>query len=316
MKNSIPPLVVIIFSKDRACQLDLLLRTIKKQLRIELGDVYIIYYTTSDEYEKGYEKLMGRDILPVTLYQQESFKSDFIRCLKECDKQTPLVMLLVDDIVFFRPLDETAPIKAMLNDERVISVSTRQAREYTPDRLPEFEREDSRKNPHVNLRDCLLWNWQSADPGTWGYPMSVDGNVFRIKDLLTLVEDISFRTPNSLEGRLATDAKRAAGRWNPPCFASRVAGLFRSVSPLYKKRTHCVAYLEAKIYNNPLNLVSAESATWHGNTAVEKLNEAYLGGWIINDAPFYETVPQAPHHLVDEIELTSNSDSPLGHEQR
>ncbi len=297
MKDNIPPIALVIFSKDRACQLDLLLRTIKKHFRIAPGDVDIIYHTSSQEYEKGYEKLKEREILSATWQRQESFRNDVVRSVKECEKRTPLAMLLVDDIVFFRPLDETAPIKAMLEDERVLSINTRMAREYTPDRLPVFER-----GSEIS-RDCLLWNWQNADPGTWGYPMSVDGNIFRIADLLILLEDISFKTPNSLEGKLATSAERAAGRWKPSRLVSKVASVFRPVSPLYKTRTHSVAYPEAKLFNNPLNLVSGESDTWHGDTAVEKLNMAYLSGRIIDDAPFYETVPKAPHHLVEKIEF-------------
>ena len=44
-------------------------------------------------------------------------------------------------------------------------------------------------------------------------------------------------------------------------------------------------------------------ATWHGDTAVEKLNKAYLASRIIEDAPFYETIPKMPHHLVEKMNL-------------
>lgn len=292
-KDLIPPIALIIFSKDRACQLDLLIRTIRKQLHLPLGNINIIYYATSHKYERGYERLKGKKILPATWRRQKKFKTDLIHCLRECEKQTPLVMLLVDDIVFFKSVHEIAPIRALLDDERIISVSTRQAREYTPYRLPEFEAS----------RDYLLWSWQNADPGTWGYPMSVDGNIFRSHDLVSFIEEVYFKAPNSLEAKLANNAARAAGRWKPQRFASRVVSLFRSVDPLYKKRTCSVAYLEAKIFNNPLNRVQTEGSTWHGDIDAEKLNEAYLTGRIINDCPFYETAPQAPHHLVEEIEF-------------
>jgi len=47
------------------------------------------------------------------------------------------------------------------------------------------------------------WDWTRVPGHTnFGYPMSVDGNVFRIKQLLPLVQELEFTQPNEFEGRL------------------------------------------------------------------------------------------------------------------
>jgi len=291
MLRNAPGLAAIIFTKDRACQLDLLMRSLRRQFLLPLAPVTVIYRSTKRSFEQGYQRLRKKGLLDASWRPEKDFSRDFVEALEDSGEHSSVTMLLVDDLVFTGRIASPQPILALSQDERVLSASTRQDRTYTPSRLPSFEQEG----------DSLLWNWQTADPGTWGYPMSVDGNVFRTTDILELVSKLDFSTPNSLEGKMAMDAARAAGRWQAPNLAARLSALLRPVNHLYRQRTHAVAYPEAKVFNCPLNLVSTESGTWHGALSAEGLNDAYLAGQMIDDVPFYDVRPDAPHHLVESL---------------
>ena len=49
---------ILIYSKDRACQLDLCLRTLEEKLKVAYK-VQVQYTCSSGVYERGYEKLRG-----------------------------------------------------------------------------------------------------------------------------------------------------------------------------------------------------------------------------------------------------------------
>jgi len=51
---------VLIWAKDRACQLDLLLRSIKDHF-LGYNKIYIRYDYTSPEFKKGFQKVIDKD---------------------------------------------------------------------------------------------------------------------------------------------------------------------------------------------------------------------------------------------------------------
>ena len=67
---------VIIPSKDRPAQLDLLLRSIKRfSLDWSDNSIFILYRTTTDEFAAGYKKLMEEH--PQFVYcEEDSFRKD------------------------------------------------------------------------------------------------------------------------------------------------------------------------------------------------------------------------------------------------
>ena len=95
---------IIVFSKNRACQLELLLRSLKIFLKNwQSYSVYIIYSYSNSEYEQGYEIVKKQ--FPLFNYLPESkeqlggklFKNIVLECLRN---NQPYTMFLVDDLVF------------------------------------------------------------------------------------------------------------------------------------------------------------------------------------------------------------------------
>jgi hypothetical protein len=185
----------LVFSKDRACQLDLLLtslRTFVPGLREELS-VAVLYRASSAEFARGYDRL--RTLHPWPEYHEErSFRADVLQLLAT---PAPHLMFLVDDLVFIRPWDPASV--AIL------------------DRQPDTLCLSLRLHPGINYSyppNCpappppLLagrWRWR-GQPGCWGYPMSLDAHVYRRRDLDPIFKRISFTQPNALESALKAAA--------------------------------------------------------------------------------------------------------------
>ena len=56
-----------------------------------------------------------------------------------------------------------------------------------------------------------MWRWREAD-GDFGYPLSLNGTIYRSADLLPLL-DFPFANPTQLEAGLAARADRFAPEW-------------------------------------------------------------------------------------------------------
>jgi FkbM family methyltransferase len=179
-KNSIKKtseITSIIFSKNRACQLELLLRG----LTIPVS----VLYAYDPEFKAGYDKLMG--MYPeVNFVHETNFKDQLVALVAGGNEYT---MFFVDDILALEPFIEDCPEFAELKrDPEILCLSLRLA-PYHKD-TPVFKRKN-------------VWEWKNSGVRTqFGYPMSVDGHIYRKEDLLATITNNFFDTPNSLEGLL------------------------------------------------------------------------------------------------------------------
>jgi hypothetical protein len=259
------PLPTIIFSKNRAAQLDILLRGMREHCSGVVPDVHILYRTTSPAFECGYAKLREKRILPeIQWHRERMFKADLISILEGFPEKGP-VMLLVDDVVFHRPCALDQLLQAFT--KRHLFISLRCSRTYGT-HVPRF----------IALTPFLEWRWTFRKPRrtVWNYPFSVDGNIFHAGIVKALAKKLDFKAPNSLEGALHA-AKRSLMLW----------GKSRALGPL-----------QPVLYNNPLNKVQAEGETFHGDQVPEMLNEKYCAGFVIDTVPLYAHVPKSTHDLA------------------
>lgn len=166
----------IIFSKNRACQLDLLLRTLTLKATI--------LYTHDKEFEKGYEILIKKYPEHDWVFETD-FKTQTIQILTQ--HRSNYVMFLVDDDVMLRDWDANTSENFeifMLNDD-ILCMSLRMCPEYN--NAPAF---------------CdNAWEWQNCKKD-WGYPMSVTSTIFRKSDILPQIHKYDFDMPNTLENML------------------------------------------------------------------------------------------------------------------
>lgn len=269
---------IVIFSKDRALQLDSLLRSIKDNFKLPISDFFVLYRSSSREFRKGYEKLIQKEIIPeIRWIEETTFRSNLISICQGLNRDSK-VMFLVDDDIFFRPFNDRELLDKF--SKRHLFISLRTDRSYEIDVVPEF----------ISCNSYLEWNWRSTSKDlkrvTWHYPFSVDGNIFHTEDIQRIIISTEFKAPNSLESGMQK-YKRS---------------LLKSIWLLLRKKA--LSPLNAVLFNNPLNSVQLEGETWNAGLDVEKMNKEYLSGRRINNEVLYGTKPESVHFVVDlELEI-------------
>lgn len=241
---------VMYFSKDRACQLDLTLTSMKKHFKEWKDQEHVILYTYSnDEYRKGYERVM--QLHPEFKWVKETnFRSDTIRLFNE--SQRPYVAFLVDDDVFLDDLTlESQEFKTFTQNTAIACLSPRMAPYVTFCYTANIPAPPPAFGPGLKI-----WNWQ--DPklcGDWNYPMSIASfHVFRREDLARPINIGNFRAPNSFEGTCLAP--------NPP-----------------NHRPLMICYENAKCFCVTNNRVQTENGNRHENSApLDQLNAAFVAG--------------------------------------
>lgn len=186
----------IVFSKQRAAQLDLLLRSITENAPGLFDEVFVIW-KGDGEYAAAYHICFEEhgwmiDVGEVDLREQTL---RFVRAAGEH------VAFLMDDCVFYRPVEGEQRPEAVLEDEDVLCFSPRLGLNTTE--CYPLRRRQEFPAGRAAEGGVLYWGWKTAD-GDFGYPFSLDGHVFRRDDLLPLLRDVyDWSTPNSVEAALA-----------------------------------------------------------------------------------------------------------------
>ena len=237
---------IIIFSKDRACQLDLLLSSMQRFFR-EWSEqqVSVLYAASDDAFAAGYERL--RALHPHAHYLREtSFQDDLIRLF--LDFKRPFTSFLVDDDIFIDHLTlDSVEFHRFASDRRVLALSGRMC-----PRLDYFYMKDVTVRP-PRFGPDRTWRWKGL-AGDWGYPMSVSGlHIFRTDDLYTPVVETPYTNPNTFEGRALLK--------HPP------------------RRPLMICYAEAKVFCVAVNKVQTVNQNRHADSyPVERLNTLFLDG--------------------------------------
>lgn len=236
---------IIVFSKDRACQLEALLRSMEKCLAIP-HTTTVQYTATNDEFELGYQRLRA-GYPDVTWVRESNFRADLLALLGSIDPDDHL-MFLVDDIVFVRRYEGAETLAALRNEPDVLCVSLRLGEDIRwchPRQAPTTPPDLS------NLR----WKWREASSGYWNYPMSVDGNIYRAGDLLEHIPTIRFESPGTLEAAMQT------------------------ITP---DRPLMICNRSPVLVNLALNRVQTAYNNPHGDMPAEDLNREFLDGQVID----------------------------------
>lgn len=191
------PLSAIVLSKDRPAQLDLLLRSVTCNALNLVDSVSILWSSSNGGYAAGYG-ICEADHPDCDFYSQGHFHSNVMQLLDEADDY---VMFLTDDSYFYREVPDADPCAILNYETAAICFSLRLGQNTDtcyPLRgriqiTPVFE----------DGGDYYIWEWRTGD-GDFGYPGSLDGHIFRKKDLLSLIDGAeNWWNPNTLEDVLS-----------------------------------------------------------------------------------------------------------------
>lgn len=243
-------IAAIVFSRDRAAQLDLLLASLELNAPGLLDPVHVLWQATGEPYERAYGLCAAAH--PGTSFVCETAFASQVATLAE---GTGAITFFTDDSILFKPVTTRPrlPESWLETNEELLCFSLRLgencdscyplAREQ---RLPPFALLDS---------ETLAWAWRDAD-GDFGYPGSLDGHVFRRETVLELVAAGGYSNPNTLEG----------------LFAARLAG---------NERGSIGSYRQSHLVGVPVNRVNQTHPNRFGERwpyGPSVLNDRYLAG--------------------------------------
>jgi hypothetical protein len=258
---------IVIFSKDRACQLDLFARSFSKHFRGDMDDnINVIYTYSDDKYKEGYDLFLGKNY-GISMISEDggSFKHLTESAI---DPELPYTLFFVDDNILKENFDVgCSEMKIFEDNPDILCLSLRLYSGinycYT---IP-------CESPAPNLGTANTWEWE-GQPGDWGYPMSLDGHIFRTQEILDIMKGLDYKSPNTLEGHLA----------NQPI-----------------KRPKMICLDNSVVVNNPCNKVQVDNGNHCGNVEAEFLNTMYLVNRQISLCNIEGIVNNAPHQEIDVI---------------
>lgn len=243
------PINIIVFSKDRAMQLDLFLRSFENVTDCWEYNIIVLYTCSDNSFASGYKKLMAKGYSNVFFLKETNFKANLIHCMEN----HPHTVFFMDDNIFIRPFDFYDEQMDVFNGDHKIACRSLR---LNPNLIYCYPAQTKMRSPVFYENNVFEW---AGAMGDYGYPMSLDGHIFRTKDIEPYIKDLDYSNPNTLEGRMA-------------------------MFPLRQPKMMC--YDKSIIINNPINKVQTVNNNIHGNITASFLNEKWLDGYSISLEPF------------------------------
>lgn len=176
-------LATVIFSKDSPAQLDLLLRSIE---RFVPGLHPAVIYKGNGDYRAVIDGHSDAHFIP-----QGDFAADTVNAASSATH----IQFMVDDDVFVAAFDPAEIEGVFESRPHVASISLR----LDPTIWQNYCENLITEPPAMNAE--YAWWWPGLR-GDWGYPSSIDGNIFRAADILPVLHRREFHNPNELEPAL------------------------------------------------------------------------------------------------------------------
>lgn len=249
----------IVFSKDRACQLQLFLRSFYKHYKDSVEDMTILYTYSDLFYGAGYTKLK-KEFPAINFVLQQDFKKDLLTIVRP---KKEFIQFFVDDDVIIKEFNlESKEFINFRDDQSIICLNPRLGSNinfcYT---------ENKTVYPPSNL---LKFKWKEY-LGDFSYPMSLDGCIFRTRDILNLIVDLNYKSPNTLEGQLASH-------------------------PIPKE--YMSSFEQSILVNIPANRVQVDNNNKFSGIDQKTLNNYYLNNQTIKLEPIEKVVPVSCHQEI------------------
>lgn len=250
-------IIHIVFSYDRALQLDNYIRTFKHHCTFDLNiDFYVIYKFSSKLHFNSYKKLKKK-FYNINFINEKNFKKD-INAILNNYSSNQILSFGVDDIEFIRSFslkeihqsmneyissNKTNPIFSLRHGKNLNkSIQCQLEKMELPEEL-------NFKGKFIN------WKFKSSN-GEWGYPLAVDCHFYPLKSLKNYIKFACFCSPNSLEAALQKLNQE---------FSESVG----------------ISYLNSICFNNPNNRVQNEYQNFSLKSNTDDLAKKYLEGYVI-----------------------------------
>lgn len=256
---------LIIFSKNRASQLHLLLESIYIRTNNLFDKITVLYKTNNngDEYDIGYDKLISYTKLldvdqskRVSFVKETNFRKNLLDLISN-NEDFKFTTFLVDDIVIFKDIFENKEeILNNINDD-VICFSLRLGYNCNYSHPANM---NYTLGVHEIVNNCVVVDY-TKQSGDFNYPLSTDGHIFKTTVIKSLLQQISFYNPNTLEAGLQYFVRNR------------------------KIPLKMISFKESRLVSVPVNLVNDTIVNRHGLEFMiteKELNNRYLLNEIID----------------------------------
>jgi len=244
--------VRFVFSRNRACQLDALLSSLKENWRCSdpaLERLVVTWRADSDAMIRAYT-ICAFEHPEVVFQWRCDLRLETLAAITADD----LTCFFCDDAILYQPVSDEVT-EWIRRDPALISFSARLGLNTLY--CHPMDRWQSPPRDITVEAETISWDWRNAE-GDFGYALSIDAHVMRSADLSRIVGDAAFGNPNHFEDALA---------------AGRVV--------LAKDRPRLASYSSSRYVNIPSNRVNEthpnRTGTLHAYSP-DELNERYLAG--------------------------------------
>jgi len=190
---------LIIFSKNRASQLHLLLESLEKNSKDLFDTIFVIYTYTEKDYLDGYNKIIEK-FPKVSFVIENDFFKDSMKLVS--NNSFEYTTFMVDDNVFYKELP--------INREKIFNLFNDQNKPISCFSL-RLGLNCNYSHP-ANL-SYTIGNYETVDDFIkinineqkvdFAYPLSVDGHIFKTDFIKSCLSSIGlFSNPNTLESKL------------------------------------------------------------------------------------------------------------------
>lgn len=224
----------IIFSRDRPAQLALLLDSLDRYAYPEA--TRILWWATKPKFVSGYACVTDQPRTPPERFDAE------LRSQLGTDDRWRTVSFFCDDDIVFRRLPQR-PWELLHDDDSILSVCLYLGRQNVKQPIPPgFPR----------------WEWGPLARHDFGFPCGIDGNTYRVNDVLDMIGSETIPNPTMLETVLALRLPLVA-----------------------EKRPLMACFPDQCLVGVPVNRVSDQSGVPFGRKfpqTTEDLNRRFLAG--------------------------------------
>lgn len=281
----------IIFSKDRAMQLDAALKSFFLHC-VEPGQISLkVIYAGSSEFFLKQFLVLQYEYPEVDFIPQRDFSQDLLRALGISIKPwrhqvlkfraahritAQYVLFLVDDNIFIRDFC-LVDIKDALSQEKdalgfSLQLGTNLSYCYPLNITLQFP------NHTPVTENIIKYCWRDAGDGL-NYPLEVSSSVYRWEEIARLISDLHFTNPNTLE-----------------------AEMFARVGDYHNSHPNLLCYKQSVTFCNPVNKVQTTFDNKSGNRleySADSLAQLFDEGYRIDLSCYDDFIPNACHQLVE-----------------
>lgn len=210
-----PPVGVLVFSKDRACQLDLCLSSLTQHLTDGLPPIVVLYATSSPQHAMQYATLSA-EYPGVTWHKQQDFQRDVTGIMADWEH----VAFVTDDTIFTHAFSLSEAVAAIGKDYDMgfsqghalgfslrlgMNIKRGGPPEQAPFVAPALHTPLIRRDEWMTPGDTSFWRWASVGENRgFGYPLEVSSSVYPTATIDAILHNTAYRSdnPNQLETAL------------------------------------------------------------------------------------------------------------------